>query len=104
MKSAFPQDMLLWPDGQPRVLNSDNHLQGEINGVAYRVAVKGDFAICSLVNTKTGLQHRMVQPHFNAIGLMLACAEVAQGQPGHYQGEYIGLRRGPDDSNRLDGY
>ena len=47
--SAFPQDMLLYPDGAPRVLNSDNRVKGEINYVQYVADLKGDRQMVLLV-------------------------------------------------------
>jgi hypothetical protein len=100
--SAFPQDMLLYPDGQPRVLNSENRLKGEINGVSYVVDLKGDFAICQLVNTKTGESRQMWQPRFSVLGLIVACTQLA-GAKVITDTEYIGLRSIPG-GGRLSGY
>lgn len=100
--SRFPQDILLYPDGQPRVLNSDNRLQGEINGVSYRVDLKGDFAICSFID-QDGRQHVMYQPCFNAISIVTACAEIAAGKSLVAGMQYVGLRSIPG-GGRLSGY
>ena len=100
--SAFPQDMLLYPSGQPRILNSDNRIRGEINDVAFVVDVKGGMAICGFVNRKTGEERRMFQPLLNVIGIVLGCAEIASGQK--WPAEYVSLRPGPGDENLLSGH
>lgn len=100
--SAFPQEMLLWPNGQARLLNSENRIRGEINGVKYVVDLKGDFAVCALFEPQTGRPRRLYQPRFDAIALMAACAEVAEGRP--CAARVIGLRARPDGELRIDGY
>jgi len=100
--SAFPQDMLLYPDGAPRILNSDNRLKGEINGVQYVVDVKGGMAICAFIDPKTEEIRRMWQPRFDALGIMIACAEVSTGR--QLVGEVIGFKVRPDGKQTLDGY
>lgn len=99
--SAFPQHMLLWPNGQARRLNSENRIRGEINGVAYVVDLKGDFALCAFVDPRTGETRRMVQPHFSALALMTARVEIAEGRP--FTAEGMALRPHPDGTRTLDG-
>lgn len=100
--SAFPQEMLLWPNGQVRLLNSENRIRGEINGVKYVVDLTGDFAVRALFDPRTGQPRHLYQPRFDVIGLVAACAEVAVGKPILAQVIELSLR--PDGVVRLDGY
>lgn len=100
--SAFPENMLLYPDGEPRVINADNRINGEINGVRYRVEVKGGVGICSFIDPHDGQQRRMFQPRFDALGVMVACIEVAEGKS--FDSPMMGLRVRSDDRLTIDGY
>lgn len=100
--SAFPPEMLLWPNGQVRLLNSENRIKGEINGVRYAVDLKGDFAVCGLVDPRTGVTRHLYQPRFDALALMVACVELAEGEP--FGAPVMGLRPRPDGSRTLDAY
>ena len=103
--SAFPPDMLLWPDGSPRVFNSENRIKGEINDVAYVVDLKGDFAVCAYVNRKTGETRKVVQPRFNVIGIVVGCLQMAGTEIP--DAVAIGLRpgrHGPEGGARVSAY